>query len=449
MEEKQHTHLSKFTDFPLYVYIVGLFLLFLGIAAQICVEVNSGLWNDQPKEWKELKLIDPDCGSDDLRKKLGEEVKETFGPKCSKGAEVKQGKFREKAGKGFPSWWGECLLEEKGINQRMSWAARWNETALDCVISKKRLAELEKILENKANCFFLSSREKYEEEKRIYEALKTKMKMLEIGPAKKGFISMMIVYILVLGILLAASWYLHRLAKSHISPKVVMVRWKLPYWVFFLTFYLCQTGVVCYTSIFKEEKSWIGASSFFVSWEAWFFERVAILGLSVIMAIPTTQLWCYLRKELIPEISPIWLRRPDPKSAVGKYVLFLQTWTLIIFGAFSVITVVAVRWAASQQAQFENAYLINTIVGGGLASLMVLKMIRNAIELRRRYQDSLSANFDSWSAIRDANVPSDPTRDFIGESWWKLPANFVGIISATWAILELTGVAKVIVDALK
>jgi hypothetical protein len=169
----------------------------------------------------------------------------------------------------------------------------------------------------------------------------------------------------------------------------------------------------------------------------------------MIMAIPTTQLWCYLRKKLIPEISPVWLRRPDPKFAVGKYVLFLQTWTLIIFGSFSVTTIVTVRWAASQQAQFENAYLFNTIVGVGLASLMVGKMIRNAIELRRRYQDSLLTNFDSWSAIRDANVPTDPTRDFIGESWWKLPANFIGIISATWAVLQLMGVANMIVNALK
>jgi len=445
MEEKHCTHLSKFTDFPLYIYIVGFFLLCFGIAAEICVEIKGGVWNKPPQKWEQLrKFIPADLSSDDLKKK----IEEICRPKLSDLTTVNQEDLCTKVRKGFPPWWPEWLID-KGVIQRLSWAARWDETVLDYTTSKKRLALLEKALvDEKQNALFLSSREKYEEEKRTYEALKKKLDVLKIGTAKKGFIWMIGIYLLVLTIFLAASWYLYRLAKSHISPKVVMVRWKLPYWVFFLIIYLCQTGVVCYTSIWKEEKSWIGASSFFVSWEAWFFERVAVLGLSVIMAIPTTQLWCYLRKELIPEISPVWLCRPDPKSAVDKYVLFLQTWTLIIFGSFSVITIVTVRWAASQQAQFENAYLVNTIVCVGLASLMVGKMIRNAIELRRRYQ-TLLANFDTWSAIRDPNVPTDPTKDFIGESWWKLPANFVGIITATWAVLEWTGVGKVIVDALK
>jgi hypothetical protein len=379
-----------------------------------------------------------------LQKKLGE----VFGSGPPDLPTMSQGEFDKIAGEDFPSWWPKWL-KKKGIKQRISWAARMNQAALDYATSQKRLEILEKILDDKENPFFLYSREKHEEEKRIFETLKAKVEKLKIGTAKKGFVWMMMVYLIVIGISFASSWYLHRLSKSHISPEVVLTHWKLPYWSFFLIFYLCQTLVVCYTSICKEEKSWIGASSFFVSWNAWYLERVAILGLSMIMAIPTTQLWCYLRKKLIPEISPIWLHRPDGRFAVGKYVLFMQTWALIIFGSFSIITIVTVRWASSQQAQFENAYLFNTIVAVGLASLMVAKMIRNAVELRRRYQDSLLINFDSWSAIRDANVPTDPTKDFIGESWWKLPANFVGIITATWVVLEWTGVGKVIVGALK
>jgi hypothetical protein len=444
MEGRQHTYLSKFTDFPLYVYIIGLFLLSFGITAQICVEIKSGLWNNPPPYWERLKFIHPGFSSYDTQKKL----QEIFGAKPPNLPMVKQEDFYKIAGEDFPSRWPEWL-KKKGIRQRMSWAARIDETALDYEISQKRLALLEKALYDKANPFFLSSREKYEEEKRINEALKTKTEKLNIGVAKKGFVGEIINYFLVLGIFLTASWCLPRLAKSHISPEVVLADWKLPYWSFFLILYLCQTCVVCYTSILKEEKFWIGASSFFVSWGAWCLERVAIFGLSMIVAIPTTQLWCYLRKKLIPEISPVWLRRPVADFAVGKYVIFLQTWTLIIFGSFSIITIGTVRWAASQQVQFEKAYLLDTIVGVGLAALMVGKMIRNAIELRSRYQDSLFKHFDSWNAIRDANVPTDPTRDFIGESWWKLPANFVGIITATWAVLEFMGVAKVIVDALK
>ena len=434
MQEKEHTQLSKFSDFPPYVSIVGVLLFSFGIASQNYVEAGRGLWSNPPAKWEELKFIHPDFSSYDLQKKL-EEVKEIFGQKPPMYSNVNEDEFRKKAGEDFPSRWPKWL-EGKGIKQRISWAKRMNETALEYAISKKRLAVLEKTLEDKADPFILYSREKYEEEKRINEALKTKTERLNIAAAKKNFIGDIMNYILVLGIFLAASWYLPRLAKSHISPEVVLTDWKLPYWSFFLILYLCQTGVVCYTSILNEEKFWIGASSFFVSWGAWCFERVAVFGLTMIMAIPTTQLWCYLRKKLIPEISPVWLRRPVADFAVGKYVIFLQTWTLIIFGSFSIITISTVRWAASHQVQFEKAYLLDTIVGVGLASLMVGKMIQNAIELRRRYQDSLSKNFKSWSTLRDAAVPSDPTRDFIGESWWKLPANFRGSANAWGAALS-------------
>lgn len=444
MIKERLTLLNRFNGFPLYVYIAGLFLLCFGLASEIIVEKKNDLWNNPPSCWEQLKFVHPDFSSSHMQEKL----KVAFESEPHKFEIINLEEFKKRARQDFPSLWPEWL-KEKGINQRKSWAARMNQAALEYVTSKKRLEILEKALDNEHDGHFMTSREKFAEEKRINETLKAKLEKLKIRTAREGLVWTIIIYLLIIAIFLASSWYLYRLAKSHISPEVAVVHWKFPFWVFFLIFYLCQTGVVFYTSILKEEKSWIGASSFFVSWKAWCFERVAILGLSMIMAIPTTQLWCYLSKELIPEISPIWLRRPDGRFDVGKYVFFLQAWTLIIFGFFSVITIVVVRWAASQQAQFESAYLLNTIVSVAVAGLLIAKMIRNAIELRRRYQESLLTSFDSWSAIKNADVPADPTENFIGKSWWKLPANFVGIITATWAVLEWTGVGKVLVDALR
>jgi hypothetical protein len=433
-------HMTKLTDFPTYLYAFGLFLLIYAVVAQVVVD---DLWDKPPQKWIELRSIDlrpPDL-QEDLAAFCAEEPRTIV-------LQEKLGIFYATAGQDFPSWWPGCL-KEKGIEQRKSWVSRMNDCYSEYKISEKRLAALKKMLDPSLSPLLLASRGNYEEEKRLYGTLKTKIEKLKIRPAKEGFAKMIAVYLLVLGVFITSSFYLYRLSRAHISQEMVLTRWKVSYWTFVLTLYLCQTLVVCYTSIWKVEKNWIGASSFFVSWNAWYWERIGIFGLSMIMAIPLAQLWCYLRKDFIPEIPVAWVRGPDHTFAIEKYMLFLQTWTLIIFGSFSVITIGAVRWAASQQAEFENAYLINTVVGGGLAGIMILKMIRNAIVLRRSYQDCLARNFSSWGSIKDAVVPPDPTKDFIGESWWKLPVNFVGIVTAAWALLEFTGVAKLLVGLLK
>ena len=345
--------------------------------------------------------------------------------------------------KGFRQW-----LQAKGAAQAKLWEDKKERISSDYSISDARLKGLEAKLKDHSNPSFLSAREKFEEEERVHKNLEEKWKKLAPSGAQ-DFLIMVLIYVLIIAIFLFASFYLTKLARSYISPKMVLKNWSLSYWSFFGFPFFFLTGVLVYTSIYKAEKSWIGESSFHVSWESWVWERVANIGLCMIAAIPMAKLWCYLRKEFIPEVSVSWLRGPNGESTVEKYAQFLQIWTIVIFYGFSVITIAVIRWAASYQDEFEKAYLIITALGVIVSGLIIGKMIRNAMILRERYYQAISKNFGSWQEVSDGKIPKDPIEDFIGATWWKLPANFVGIASAMWALLELTGVSKVIVSALK
>lgn len=403
------------------LYIIASILILCGFIGIFIVEYNSGLWDNQPNEWIAVRdsLIN---GANDTT-------------------------IDNLSGIGIPDWLG--AIKAKGIEQRKSWARKMVDVASDLGSSKKRMDTLKNELDKKESPHFINAREKYEEEKNINATLNDKKIKLEIKTGKKyffGFLSGS--YLCIILISLTASIGIRRMSKFYLPTCPDKSPLKNYFWIFVFYIFLVQVLVSFYTSVWETDKLMILPISFFVSLSAWMIEKVSCFGLSMIMAIPINMLWYYSCKTFIPEVSPSLLKGANGKFAVEKYVNFLQICTLSLFVLFALPTIILIRWAAAQQAGFEKTYLL-LVLGGALIYLLLIgKMIRNALELRRRYEKSIELSFDSWKAVAEAKVLPDPTIDFIGESWWKLPLSFAGIIGTIWALLEFTGVSKIILKAL-
>lgn len=341
-----------------------------------------------------------------------------------------------------------AFLEVKGKQQINSWAIKMFNALNDSDITVKRLNIFQNQLTNQDNPNFLIAREKYELERSILEVQTKKLKILRIQSAEKYLFILASIYasilILCIGCSILLIW-----SANNIVLFSTLKKWKHIFFYFTLSLFLMNTSLSIITSILESDKQWIVPSSFFVSRDAWYWERFSVLGLCLIEAIPLTQLWCYTRKEFIPKISLTNLSGDDGKFAIEKYILFLQVCTITIFIVLSLITVILLKWSSSQQDSFDNYYLIGVIFISISLLFLIIRLIKNAILMRLQYQNSLSELSESPEEFQKAKILPDPTIEFIGESWWKLPVNFISILTAIWAVFNLTGIADIILNALK
>lgn len=81
--------------------------------------------------------------------------------------------------------------------------------------------------------------------------------------------------------------------------------------------------------------------------------------------------------------------------------------------------------------------------------IYTVRLARNAITIRLRYEKAATECASTWQEARSKEIAPDPTRDFIGENWWKMPATVFGSLGVAWTVLEWAGMAQVVLDTVK
>jgi hypothetical protein len=193
------------------------------------------------------------------------------------------------------------------------------------------------------------------------------------------------------------------------------------------------------TSVLATEKTAFGWDSFCVTPDAFIVKELALISFGFVAAAPFTMLWCLSRINYIPKPDP---DARDGKFGGGRYVEFLQTWTWWLILAPSTLGILWIQFIGKKEIFLYPARLLHGLGVGFIVIIIILKMIRNAIILRFRcYETLLTIKYDNIDMI-----PKDPTIDFLGTNWWKLPATVSVSLVSIWAILEWFGIAKSIKD---
>lgn len=192
------------------------------------------------------------------------------------------------------------------------------------------------------------------------------------------------------------------------------------------------------TSVFATEKTWFGYDSYCVTPSAFVLKCIAYVTFGFVASTPFTTLWCLSRRDHIPH--PDTSAR-DGKFGAERYVEFLQTWTLWLIIAPSIIGIFLFRYVVEMEKVFSFVRLLYGLGVGIMILLIVVRLISNAVILRFRCREDLVGQ-----KIDEADrVPIDPTISFLGTDWWKLPATISVSIASIWGLLEFMGLSKLIV----
>jgi len=363
---------------------IGVFLVILGFLAAVLVGVAQGLWD--------FKTFTEDMESETL---------------CCP---------TQHAHRGIQL---QALHEEK-----------------DC--SSIRLKSLQAALVDPASPHFAFAREKIIEEREELRKLEARMERLQVEPLSREFV--ITAGLVTLVILLAAS-AAARLMVHHASEPVLfgkeIASWGYPYWTFVAILFLTFLAREVSTSVIAIDKSWFGWNSFCVSNAAWLLTQVMFLGFAMVIAYPASVLWYLSRPaQRPPMLDP---DHPDGAWGVRRHVLVLQTWAILTVVFFFAPTLLALRvYAASPDVSF--LYTVPSIVYSAVAAVIVGRLIWNAVRIRQAYYNALGKLGATWQEIESRRPPGDPTINFLGEHWWKLPATIFGALTVLWAVIEWSGV---------
>lgn len=236
-----------------------------------------------------------------------------------------------------------------------------------------------------------------------------------------------------------------RLAVRHashiglISPSAEELSgWKWPVWIFVLALFSLQELRELITSVLAQQKTWFGWQSFCLCTPAWIASQFMALGAYIVISCPACILWCLSRSSYRPNK----LERDDKDGAwgAGDYVLFAQTWALLMFILLLVPTLLYLR---SNSEYVTPIYLLPSLGLLSGAAIIAARLLWNTIQLRMLYQHELES-LGSWTKIQAANPPPDPTSSFLGDRWWNLPAVILATIASFWAVIEWSGVGKLL-----
>lgn len=307
-------------------------------------------------------------------------------------------------------------------------------------ISERRVASLNKALNDPRDLAFSIARLAISEEKNARDTLRRERRTVSVEPLADDLTQ------LVIGLLLVAvfAFVTARLAALHGLHAVGTWSrdgnsedWRWPYWSWVAIIFFPHFAREVYTSILLEEKSWFGWNSFCISSAAWGLMIVTALGVSMVIAYPATVLWHFGKRSNRPVLLDIGHR--DGKWGVGSYSLFLHTWAILSLVFLLLPSALWLR--ALLDRPLSIPYLLPPAVLFVSAIAISVRMVWNAVAVRRMYQSQLGKLGFSWQEIQAKNPPPDPTINFIGEHWWQLPAIVSGVLAALWLILQLTGVS--------
>lgn len=347
-------------------------------------------------------------------------------------------------GSGYPIWSGTwdgngsnaCNCEEQLENRKR----KLNEINSDLDMVEIRINYFTEALKDTKDKAFVQAPGELEREMRKKATLEDEKKGLTPKPIFPSAIGM-------LALLLVAFWAVFLIARFVLRDAQDTFHKKLDFRIVWIKPYLLIAGVliVCtlveqiFVSILATDKPWFGWDSFCVSPTIFILMRLTYAADQFAITYVLTVFYLLADKKYMPK--EVELDNPDGHCGVGRYVHLFQKWTFIGLVAAFIPIVWWLHVITTSPASFEKGYLITPASSLTVVAYLVFRGVRKAYLLRRKYQEACTKKMGtSWSAQKAKNLPPDPTREFIGEKWWKLPAVVTAAITAALFALRLIGV---------
>ena len=319
----------------------------------------------------------------------------------------------------------KCQLDER----------RTNDAAIQTQMcaSQKRKKIFEGALRDTINPYFSTARKGLLEEEEVVKKLQQEAELYRVHSFKES--RMLIFWNFFVPFLL--SFVAGRLMLIHYARSIgvgEIVKWKTTYTVFSIlgASSIILTQVV--TSVFSiHGPIWFGWMSFCISPWAWFSMWLSFIGLGMAVAYPSTIIWCYSRSCMRPK--SLDFQSPYGSCGVGSYVLFLQTWSVLIF-IFVILGSVVYIDIDSIAGRFSFWYAVPPALLMACAFLVGSRLVWNGVCIRLEYQKQL-ISLGRTRDIQALKLPPDPTIGFLGDNWWKLPATIIGAFTVMWTIAQI------------
>jgi hypothetical protein len=196
-------------------------------------------------------------------------------------------------------------------------------------------------------------------------------------------------------------------------------------------------------SMTDPNKTWFGYDSYCISHTTYYAVRLASVGVYMACAVPVAMFFRVSARTWRPEVrgagdSPVSYADFANYAEFAGYAELVQRWCfwglLLVFSFAAIWLKLAV--SGVDAPNFYYAYLLPAL--GLLPPLVVVgRFYLRMKELRRE--------FKKWEASRlsgAAGMP-DPTAKFLGDDPYRLPAVFVALAAAGWALLDKLGLLVV------
>ncbi|HXJ41564.1 MAG TPA: hypothetical protein VNH18_19965 [Bryobacteraceae bacterium] len=326
------------------------------------------------------------------------------------------------------------------IQQR---ATRIFEIEQQLAISGERTLVFQQALQDQTKPAFTVAREQIQKEQDITRELREASSSLNVqsfGDFSVGLMALLVPAVL---LSLAAGRLMLTQARNAVSGdgEADLADWQWPYCVFVgLPFAVNQMQEI-QTSVLTINKTWFGWSSFCVCPAAWVLFNVMVLGILMVIGYPASLMWCLSK----PSRRTTKLRADanDGAWGVGSYVLFLQTWSIMLLVALLMPVLGWIR-IVGNGSRLSLYYLATGACLLFLVLILEGRLIWNAVRIRLSYMAELKQLGSTWSSIRAKDPPGDPTKAFLGEQWWSLPAAIFGTLAVLWALIQWSGVSTLI-----
>jgi hypothetical protein len=335
--------------------------------------------------------------------------------------------------------------------QWRAWSDKRAENCRQRCLSRQRIEGLEAVLVDRQQSGFLQARQELDKEHALAERLEREARKQAIQPLW-GELPVRVL-LLGLDIAFALLTQLLLLRTGRYVPRdpqdtgAVFVGWPRVYAYFAGLGMAVALLTMSRTAFWESDKSWVAWDSFAVSPLVWLTNVGLFAGVVMIFAVPTATLWCLSRSAYVPrKLDPT---SPDGASGVHAYVQFLHLWTILVFGLPLVLTVGWLRYSDGAQTSFDVIYLLPIAGGVLICGLLGGRLVRNALVLRHRYHAARTRLGHSWKDVTAKDPAPDPTAEFLGENWWRIPATLGGLFAALWGVLEWTKVAEIVSSALR
>ncbi len=340
-------------------------------------------------------------------------------------------------------------LAKTEMEQKINFCKLYEEYSFIVNATDARIAHIESNITNSLHPYFNEALTLLDNEKRRNLHFKKLLKKHKVKSIAEYYWPLTIFYLAIIVTCffgdraIVRTWYHAR--HEYQEP----FRCGILYWLITILISTLLIAIYFYTSACQTNKTFIAPPSFYINPYSWSLERGAGLGLAMIIAIPMTRLWKLTRRDLVPKSSELNLSAPDGKCGVGNYILFLQIWCIVPLAGVLTSCIIQFRLFYYSQDGFDPFYLAPSALGLITILIYNVRLAHKAIVVRLRYEQCIAKQYPTFDSLLDAKIAPDPTRDFIGETWWKLPTSIFGSLGAAWAVLEWTGVTQVVLEAMQ